>query len=142
MLARPEGATMSELIAATGGPQYNVLRRLKARGCDIRMVKEAGQTRYRVVMPLPKYELPVSRKGQLTLPKELREKMRIAPGGKVSATLENGKVVIAPKTTSIRDAFGLLGKPPKGKRLAIEDVDTAIAEAVVKRYLKAVGPRR
>lgn len=32
LLTSAEGATMDELIAATGGPQYNLLRRLEAQG--------------------------------------------------------------------------------------------------------------
>ena len=32
MLTAQSGATMDEIIAATGGPQYNVLRKLEARG--------------------------------------------------------------------------------------------------------------
>ena len=36
LLTRPGGATMREIIAATGGPQYNELKRLSARGYAIR----------------------------------------------------------------------------------------------------------
>jgi len=46
MMTRPDGATMDEIVAATGGPQYNVLRRLEGRGYRIRKVKEGRATRY------------------------------------------------------------------------------------------------
>ncbi len=46
LLIRPAGATMDELIAATGGPQYNVLRRLEARGYAVRKLREGRVTRY------------------------------------------------------------------------------------------------
>ena len=46
LLARPNGATMAEIIAATGGPQYNVLKKLEGRGYRIRKVKEGKETRY------------------------------------------------------------------------------------------------
>jgi hypothetical protein len=38
LLARPEGASMQEIIAATGRPQYNVLARLEGRGWRVRKV--------------------------------------------------------------------------------------------------------
>ena len=62
MLSRPEGATMSELIAATGGPQYNLLKRLKATGRTVRETREARQTRYRLLFDTPDRVLPVDRK--------------------------------------------------------------------------------
>jgi hypothetical protein len=46
LVTQPSGATMAEIIAATGGPQYNVLKRLVARGYRVSKVKEGKETRY------------------------------------------------------------------------------------------------
>ena len=46
MMTRPDVATVDEIVAATGGPQYNVLRRLEGRGYRIRKVKEGRATRF------------------------------------------------------------------------------------------------
>jgi sugar-specific transcriptional regulator TrmB len=46
LLTQSGGATMREIIEATGGPQYNVLKRLEARGYRVRRVKEGKETRY------------------------------------------------------------------------------------------------
>jgi len=142
MLTAASGATMDEIIAATGGAQYNLLRRLEAKGYKIRKTKEGRATRYRAIAPVPGYELKVSDKGQVTLPKELREKTGVHPGRKVRVTVENGKVVISSKTGSIRDLFGILGKPPSGKHLKIGQMDKVIAQAAVDRYLGAIGRRK
>ena len=73
LLARPNGATMAEIIAATGGPQYNVLKKLEGRGYRIRKVKEGKETRYFAEPPAaPFYEATITSKGQVTIPKELR----------------------------------------------------------------------
>ena len=137
MLARPEGATMRELIAATGGPQYNVLKRLESQGCEVRKLREGRETRYFVVVPKPVYELSVSDKGQVTLPKGLRDEMRVFAGQKLEASMEDGKVVIAAKTKSIQDLFGILGKPPNGKRVTVEDMNAAVRQHAVDRYRRA-----
>ncbi len=142
LLARPEGATMDEIIAATGGPQYNVLRRLEARGYAVRKVREGRGTRYFVKPPAnPTYEFSVSGKGQVTLPKGLREEMGVYEGQKLEASVENGNLVIKKKTGSIRDMIGILGPPPNGKHLTLKEIDEAIAQAAVDRFLRAVGEK-
>src|SRR5580700_8725337 len=84
LLTSTQGATMDELIAATGGPQYNLLRRLEAQGYKIRKVKEGRATRYRAVAPRETaFEMQVSRKGQITLPKDIRERLGVRGGGRL-----------------------------------------------------------
>jgi len=135
LLARPEGATMRELIAATGGPQYNVLKRLEARGCSVRKTREGRETRYHVVVPKPVYELSVSDKGQVTFPKGLREEMRLFAGQKLEAAVEDGKVVLSPVTKSILDLFKVLPKPKV--HLALKQIREARARAAVSRFERA-----
>ncbi len=135
LLTRPEGATMRELIAATGGPQYNVLKRLESRGCTVRRTREGRETRYHVVVPKPVYELSVSDKGQVTFPKGLREEMRVFAGQKLEAAVEDGKVVISPKIENIQDLFASLPKPKV--HLTIEQIREATAQAAVSRFGRA-----
>ncbi len=142
LLISPGGATMRELIAATGGPQYNVLKRLESRGCTVRKTREGRETRYHVVAPKAVYELSVSDKGQVTLPKGLRDEMRVYEGQKLEASIEDGKIMIAPKTRSIQDLFGILGKPPNGKRVTLADMDEAIGQGIIERFERAVKRRK
>ncbi len=51
LMTRPSGATMDEMVAATGGPQYNILKKLEGRGYRIRKVKEGKATRYFATPP-------------------------------------------------------------------------------------------
>jgi antitoxin PrlF len=142
MFTRPQGATMDEIIAATGGPQYNVLKRLEARGHAVRKVKEGQATRYFVKrLASPVYGFEVNDKGQVTLPKGLREEMQVYAGQKLEAVVEDGNVVIKKKTKSIKDMIGILGPPPSGKHLSIEDIKEAIKEGAVERYLRATGQK-
>lgn len=142
LLTRPSGATMDEIVAATGGPQYNVLRKLENRGYTIRKVKEGGATRYFAEPPAaPSYEATITSKGQVTIPKEVRERLGVRPGGKVRFTLEDGnRVVMTPAHLSIQRLFGMLGKPPRSATL--EQMDEAIRQGAVDRYLRAVGRKR
>lgn len=142
LLLRSGGATMHDIIAATGGPQYNELKRLAARGYAIRKVKEGNETRYFASPPeAPSFEATVTGKGQVTIPKEVRERLGVRRGGKVRFAIEEGgRVAMRARPSSIQDLFGILGKPPRSATL--EEMDEGIRRAVVDKYLGAVGRKR
>jgi AbrB family looped-hinge helix DNA binding protein len=137
LMVRPEGATMAEIIATTGGPQYNVLKKLEGRGYRVRKVKEGNETRYFVTPPGAfSFEATITSKGQVTIPKEVREHSGLRAGGKLKFTLESdGRVVVTRAMLSIRRLFGILGKPPR--RATLEDMDDAVRRGAVERYLRS-----
>lgn len=137
LMARPEGATMDEIVAATGGPQYNVLKRLENRGYKIRKTKEGKTTRYFAVPPAgPSYEATITSKGQVTIPRDVRDRLGVRPGDKVRFVVNSDvRVEIRPVELSIQRLFGILGKPPRSA--TIEEMDEGIRRAVVERYLRS-----
>lgn len=128
---------MAEIIAATGGPQYNVLKRLEARGYRLRKIKEGKETRYYAAPPAePSYDATVTSKGQVTLPKEVRERLRVREGDKVRFIVEEGaRIAVTRAEHSIRDLFGILGKPRRGATL--EEMNEAIRQHAVERYMRS-----
>jgi len=142
MLTAASGATMAEIIRETGGPQYNVLKKLQALGYAIKRVKEGRETRYFAESPGPPlFEAKVTSQGQVTIPKEMRERLGLHEGQKVRFTLERGnRVVLAPATFRLKDLFGILGKPRRN--LTLEEMDETVREAAVERYSRAVGRRK
>ncbi len=141
LFTQRSGATMDEVIAATGGPQYNVLKRLNGRGYRIRKVREGRATRYFATPPAaPFYEATVTSKGQVTVPKEVREHLRIRTGGKLRFSIEGGTVGVSRGGQSIADLFGILGKPRRS--LTLEQMDEVIQQAAVDRYLRATGRKK
>jgi AbrB family looped-hinge helix DNA binding protein len=68
-------------------------------------------------------ESTVTAKGQTTVPARVREQLGAAPGTRlVWHVMRDGTVIVRAKTKSILDLAGLL-KAPKGKRVAIEDMN-------------------
>jgi AbrB family looped-hinge helix DNA binding protein len=139
LMTRPEGATMNEILSATGGSfQYNAKRRLEARGYVIRTRREGRATRYWAKPPrVREFEVPMTEKGQLTIPKAVRERLRLRNGGQVRVVLDeqNNRVVLTPKAVRLSDLAGALGKPPRS--LSLEEMDEMIAKAAVERYRRA-----
>jgi AbrB family looped-hinge helix DNA binding protein len=142
LVTQPNGATMAEIIAATGGPQYNVLKRLEARGFRLRKVKEGKETRYFAEAPRSQvFDATITSKGQVTIPQEVRERLRLQSGQQLRFAIEDGtRVVITPVYRRLSELAGILPKPKR--TLTLEEMDEAIAQAAVDRYLRAVGRKK
>lgn len=68
----------------------------------------------------------ITSKGQITLPKALRDHLNLAAGDRVEFILEENNVVrMVPRTTSITRLKGMLPKPKRP--VSLEEMDEAIA---------------
>lgn len=80
----------------------------------------------------------VTSKGQVTIPKEVREDLKLAPGTKVMfVRLSSGRYELVPRTGSIEDLAGILHDPdrPTVTPEAMEDAIAAGATAHASRGL-------
>ena len=67
-------------------------------------------------------------KGQTTVPKSIREHLKLKAGDKVDFLIESdGRVVLKPANIDIRQIGGMLSGRYQGKPLSPEDMDAAIA---------------
>lgn len=81
--------------------------------------------------------ITITSKGQLTIPKDLREQLNVRPGDKCYAWVRNGELVIIPRNKSVRDLAGILGEPPAGPLSPEENIDDVIMDAAVERFERA-----
>jgi antitoxin PrlF len=63
-------------------------------------------------------------KGQLTIPKEIRDKLGLREGDKVELLLEGDHVTLRLATRDVRALKGLIGKP--ARPVSLEEMDEAI----------------
>lgn len=138
LLLRPEGATMDDIVAVTGGPQYNVLRRLRARGYHLRSAKEGRRTRYFAVAPVTgAARATMSEKGHVTVPKAILDAAGIRNPTTVTFTVEgDGHIAIRPAARPIAELRGILPRPKRA--LSLEEIDEAVATAVGADYLRSL----
>ncbi|MCL4837247.1 MAG: AbrB/MazE/SpoVT family DNA-binding domain-containing protein [Thermoanaerobaculia bacterium] len=72
-------------------------------------------------------------KGQITIPKEIREALGVDAGGWVDFTLEaDGSVRMAVRRRELASVAGLLHRPGF-ERLSVEEMDEAIARHLAER---------
>jgi antitoxin PrlF len=61
-------------------------------------------------------------KGQVTVPREIRERMGLKPGDKITfSLLSDGTLIVRPKVRRVTDLAGLLHKPGRAPVL-LEDM--------------------
>ncbi len=78
-------------------------------------------------------------KGQITIPKEIRDALGLKTGDRVAfRLLEGGKVEMQPRTVDLRSLAGMIEPETRGKTL--EDFEKAIAAGAVRSGL--VGSER
>lgn len=73
-------------------------------------------------------ELTLSPKGQITLPKEMREELGLEPGDSLVFTVVENRIIVTPKCFNFNDLAGFLGEPPAG-RATLEEIDAAVMKA-------------
>jgi AbrB family looped-hinge helix DNA binding protein len=69
----------------------------------------------------------VTSKGQITIPKEIRDYLKLQTGGRVEFLVDlQGSVRITPATAEVRQLKGLIS--PARKAVSLEDMQTAIEQ--------------
>lgn len=80
-------------------------------------------------------EATMTSKGQITIPKEMRDDLGLKPGSKVMfIKLSSGQYRILPRTGKVRDLVGLLHDPTRPV-LTLEEMEDAIQEGWAKSGL-------
>lgn len=71
-------------------------------------------------------------KGQITIPKEIREKLRLQTGNRIEFQVDAaGKLVLTPRNKDFRALKGLL-RSKRNRPASIKEMDEAIAEGASK----------
>jgi AbrB family looped-hinge helix DNA binding protein len=74
----------------------------------------------------------ITSKGQVTLPKPIRDRLHLKPGDKIDFMLEDdGCLRVAPVTASVTQLKGMLPKPEEP--VTLEAMDEAIVRAAARR---------
>ncbi|MDE0452904.1 MAG: AbrB/MazE/SpoVT family DNA-binding domain-containing protein [Gammaproteobacteria bacterium] len=74
----------------------------------------------------------ITTKGQVTVPKPIRDRLRLKPGDRIDFILDSGdEVRVVPVTASVRQLKGMVPKPKQP--VTLEQMDDAIAAAYARR---------
>lgn len=76
----------------------------------------------------------ITSKGQITIPKRIRDELDLQPGDILSFNIESGnKITIRPEKESSEIAYGILERD-KQEALSIEEMDSGVAEYFKEKY--------
>jgi len=74
----------------------------------------------------------ITSKGQITIPKEVRKALALAPGHRVSFLVrEDGVVEMRPETVDLMSLFGAI--KPRLKGVSVEDMDDAVRRSAARK---------
>jgi AbrB family looped-hinge helix DNA binding protein len=75
-------------------------------------------------------------KGQITIPKDVRERLQLHAGDKIEFVANNqNEFVIKPITKKVSDIAGLLKSYKKKNPVSIEEMNKAIGKQIQKEFL-------
>jgi antitoxin PrlF len=73
----------------------------------------------------------VTSKGQITIPKEIRDQMGLKPGDRVDFIKDRtGRILLKPISTDFRSLKGII-KSPFNRPITLEEMDEAIARGAL-----------
>jgi antitoxin PrlF len=76
----------------------------------------------------------VTSKGQTTIPKSVRDALGIKDGTPLRWRLKDGVLIVRPKTKRLEDFAGMLGKPPNGSHVSVEEMNEAVLNEATERF--------
>ena len=83
----------------------------------------------------------ITTKGQITLPKAIRDKLGVKPGDRVTFREQaDGKIVVEAATVDLLSLCGVI--KPKVRGVTVQDMNEAIGRAVVDRFKRSSGKSR
>ena len=75
-------------------------------------------------------------KGQITLPKEVREQLGLKPGDRVEIYVDHDGRAVIERTLKLEELAGVLPRPKRA--LSVQEINEAIARAAVERATRGL----
>jgi antitoxin PrlF len=78
----------------------------------------------------------ITSKGQVTLPKEIRQRLHLETGEKIDFRMneENGTATLVPLNKRVDDVFGLLSRKTPKKPITTDEMKSAVQEKFRRRF--------
>jgi len=82
-------------------------------------------------------------KGQLTLPKAIRDEMKLDAGSKLDFRLQpDGTLIARPLRRSVSSLIGMVRRPPGTQPATLQDLKDARADHVAEKYARVLREGR
>lgn len=81
----------------------------------------------------------VTAKGQITIPKEVRDELKLKAGTRIYISSSEGELIALVKNKSITELAGFMGKPPEGLGATLEDLNNATGAAAAEEDKRISG---
>jgi len=78
----------------------------------------------------------ITSKGQVTLPRIIREKLNLSAGDKIDFCFDDtsNRVILTAKNKKVADVYGLLAHLALDKPVSVQEMNEGIAEYIQEKY--------
>ena len=78
----------------------------------------------------------VTVKGQVTLPRIIREKLNLSAGDKIDFSYDevSNRVILTPKNKKVKDVYGLLAHLALEKPISVEEMNQGIVDSMREKH--------
>jgi antitoxin PrlF len=76
-------------------------------------------------------------KGQITVPKEIRERLRLKPGDRVEIYVDPDGRAVMERTLTLEELSAVLPRPERA--LNVREINQAIIDTAVERAMRGLG---
>jgi AbrB family looped-hinge helix DNA binding protein len=83
------------------------------------------------------FNITITSKGQMTIPKDLRDQLNVKAGDKCYAWVRNGELIMIPRNKPLSELADVLGKAPANAQMSRQAIDDTVMDAAVERYENA-----
>lgn len=85
-------------------------------------------------------QVVLTSKGQMTLPKAIRDDLKVGPGDKLDIVKDGDRYVIVPRNRSAASLYGILHRRGE-KSMSVREMDEAVGLALAKEDRKSRARR-
>jgi AbrB family looped-hinge helix DNA binding protein len=84
------------------------------------------------------FNITITSKGQMTIPKDLRDQLNVKAGDKCYAWVRNGELIMIPRNKPLSELANVLGTPPVNAQPSQSEIDDTVMDAAVERHENAI----
>ncbi|MFB2553433.1 AbrB/MazE/SpoVT family DNA-binding domain-containing protein [Ensifer soli] len=93
-------------------------------------------------MNVGRQQATITSKGQMTVPKVVRDQLGIKAGDRCYVWVREGQMIVVPRNKRLADMAGILGPPPQGAGATVDALTKAARDGASEHVMRSMEHER